>query len=85
MEKTKNRIAKKLSSLKPKVAAVIKKAVAPVSKAVAPKKRVSEDEIFRLIQAKAYEVYVKRGCNHGKDLENWYEAERLVREELGLK
>lgn len=91
MEKQKSRSAKRVSSVKDKVVEAVKRAVAPVKKVVAPEKKpvavkpgVSEDELFRRIQDKAYEVYVSRGCNHGRDLENWYEAERLVRAELGI-
>lgn len=34
------------------------------------------------IAAKAYELYEKRGQMHGRDLEDWLEAERLVVAEL---
>ena len=34
------------------------------------------------IAAKAYELYEKRGQMHGRDFEDWLEAERLVLAEL---
>jgi len=34
------------------------------------------------IAAKAYELYEKRGRSHGRDFEDWLEAERLVLAEL---
>lgn len=48
-------------------------------------KRVSREEFMQLVQKKAYEIYEKRGCKSGNDLEDWLNAERLVKEELGLK
>ncbi len=36
------------------------------------------------VQRRAYELYLKRGGAHGRDLEDWYEAERqLRRQQLG--
>ncbi|PIW68871.1 MAG: hypothetical protein COW10_00185 [Candidatus Omnitrophica bacterium CG12_big_fil_rev_8_21_14_0_65_42_8] len=48
-------------------------------------KRVSREEFMQLIQKKSYELYEKRGCQSGNDLEDWLNAERLVKEELGVK
>lgn len=48
-------------------------------------KRVSREEFMQLIQKKAYEIYEKRGCQSGNDLEDWLNAEKQVKEELGLK
>lgn len=31
------------------------------------------------VQRRAYELYVKRGGGHGRDLEDWLEAERQLR------
>lgn len=40
-----------------------------------------EEEIVQdLIRKKAYELHEQRGGEHGRDLEDWLEAERLVRE-----
>ena len=36
----------------------------------------SADEIARV----AYELFARRGCGHGSDQEDWFEAERIVRE-----
>jgi hypothetical protein len=47
--------------------------------------RVSREEFMQLVQKKSYELYEKRGCQPGNDLEDWLEAERLVKEDLGLK
>ena len=48
-------------------------------------KRVSREEFMQLVQKKAFEMYEKRGCNPGSDLEDWLNAERLVKEDLGVK
>jgi len=47
--------------------------------------RVSREEFMQLVQKKSYELYEKRGCQPGNDLEDWLEAERLVKEDLGVK
>ena|SRR5882724_7771020 len=36
----------------------------------------------RLISARAYDLFIKRGSRHGHDREDWLEAERLVHVEL---
>lgn len=35
------------------------------------------------IQRRAYELYMRRGGGHGRDLEDWYEAERQLRRQEG--
>ncbi len=47
--------------------------------------RVSSEEFIQLVQKKSYELYEKRGCQPGNDLEDWLDAERLVKEDLGVK
>ena len=44
---------------------------------------VSVDELrHRRIAEKAYELYECRGCCHGRDLDDWLEAERLILSEV---
>lgn len=56
-----------------------------------PIKEVSEfslsaDELrHRRIAEKAHEIYECRGCCHGRDLDDWLEAERLVLTELAAQ
>jgi hypothetical protein len=53
-----------------------------------PVKEVSEfsvGEVHHRITEKAYELYECRGCCHGRDLEDWIEAERLVLAEIELQ
>ncbi|MCB9719716.1 MAG: DUF2934 domain-containing protein [Candidatus Omnitrophica bacterium] len=40
----------------------------------------SGEELHEQIKAKAYELFEKRGCCHGGHCEDWYEAERIVKE-----
>ena len=47
--------------------------------------RVSREEFMQMVQKKAYEIYEKRGCKPGNDLEDWLTAEQLVKEEIGEK
>ncbi|MDP2921718.1 MAG: DUF2934 domain-containing protein [Candidatus Omnitrophota bacterium] len=47
--------------------------------------RVSKEEFMQRVQKKAYELYVKRGNRSGNDLEDWLKAERIVKDEIGVK
>ena len=40
-------------------------------------KELSREEIAR----RAYELYTQRGCEHGKDLEDWVRAEKELSDE----
>ena len=47
---------------------------------------VSDDKLLhRRTAEKAYELYECRGCGHGRDLEDWLEAERLIVAEIELQ
>jgi hypothetical protein len=35
------------------------------------------------VQRRAYELFVQRGGGHGRDLDDWYEAERQLRRQEG--
>ncbi len=35
-----------------------------------------------MVEKKAYDLYEKRGKQHGLDREDWFEAEKLVEDEL---
>jgi len=52
----------------------------------AQKKTAGLDEarLRELIACKAHELYEQRGGSPGQDLDDWLEAERLVRQELGV-
>jgi hypothetical protein len=52
-----------------------------VSKLKIPKKRAKLDQktIHELIEKKAYEICGKRGGEDGKDLDDWFEAEKMVK------
>ena len=39
---------------------------------------LSDDRLRQRIDEKAHELYECRGCCHGRDLDDWLEAERLV-------
>lgn len=41
--------------------------------------RVSSERVREMIGEKAYELYEKRGKEHGHDLDDWLEAEKLVK------
>jgi hypothetical protein len=45
------------------------------------KPKVDEKASHEMIEKKAYEIYEHRGGEHGKDLDDWLEAERIVKGE----
>ena len=87
MEKMKTRSAKRVTQPKPadERPSIVKKVVETFVSATSPvRPRVSADEYIQRVQYKAYELYVQRSYNHGNDLDDWLEAERLVKKDLGL-
>lgn len=48
-------------------------------------RKITADEFIARVRMKAYELYEKRGYTHGKDLDDWLEAERIVKKELGIE
>lgn len=45
---------------------------------------LDEARLRELIASKAHELYERRGGSPGQDLNDWLEAERLVRQEHGF-
>lgn len=42
-----------------------------------------EEALRRRVADRAYDLFLKRGCEHGHDVADWLEAERQVSSELG--
>ncbi|PIR18411.1 MAG: hypothetical protein COV46_00140 [Deltaproteobacteria bacterium CG11_big_fil_rev_8_21_14_0_20_49_13] len=45
---------------------------------------VTNERLFEAVRKRAFELYCKRGHSHGKDRNDWFEAERQVKKELGV-
>lgn len=43
-----------------------------------------EERLQHLVAQKAHQLWEQRGCCHGRDLDDWLEAERLVQQESGV-
>lgn len=43
---------------------------------------LSEEETNQMIQKRAYELYLERGCTDGYDVVDWIKAEREIRKSL---
>ena len=43
---------------------------------------MSCEDVRKLIEKKAYELYVKRGCKLGHSTDDWLEAERIIKGKL---
>lgn len=46
-------------------------------------KKISEEEYRERVACKAYELFVQRGYQHGYHLQDWQEAERIVKADIG--
>jgi hypothetical protein len=44
----------------------------------------SRKDLSSMVQKKAYELYAKRGKRPGHEMDDWLEAERLVRQRSGF-
>jgi hypothetical protein len=57
-------------------------AQAPATRESAQRSRVWLEDRRQQIAAKAYELWEQRGCRHGHDLEDWFDAEAIVIQSL---
>ncbi|MEI6846197.1 MAG: DUF2934 domain-containing protein [Candidatus Firestonebacteria bacterium] len=63
------------------------KAAVPKTQASAPvsqKSNVSKETLLKEIEKKAFELYQKRNGQHGNDLNDWLEAEKIVKKQFKL-
>jgi hypothetical protein len=46
-----------------------------------PKRTIQSgtESLHEMIEKKAYEIFEKRGGQHGRDLDDWLEAERIIK------
>lgn len=44
-----------------------------------------ETKVQDMIRRRAYDICMKRGCRPGNEWKDWFEAEKQVKIELGLK
>lgn len=45
--------------------------------------KISAEEFQQRVACKAYELFAQRGYQHGYHVQDWQEAERLVKGDLG--
>lgn len=43
---------------------------------------IPQDQLTDMIRKKAYELYEKRGKKSGRDMDNWLEAERIIKQKV---
>jgi hypothetical protein len=43
---------------------------------------LSNEKVFEAIKKRAYDIYCKRGCTNGCDLNDWLEAEKETKKEF---
>lgn len=65
-----------------------KQKVSPAKKRPAPVKdvrsRLSQSDFENRVRERAYLLFEERGYSHNNDWNDWFQAERLVKLELGL-
>ena len=54
----------------------------PARRESAQKFKVWPEARHERIAAKAYDLWEERGCRHGRDLEDWLDAEAFVKKEI---
>ena len=45
---------------------------------------ISKERLLKEIEIKAYELFIKRGGYHGNGLNDWLEAEKIVKKQYKL-
>ena len=47
-----------------------------------PKGKAEQEtkSLHEMIEKKAYEIYEKKGKQHGRDLDDWLQAERIIKQ-----
>lgn len=46
--------------------------------------KVTQNEFYSLVQKRAYELFIQRGCTHGMHEQDWYQAENEVKQNITL-
>ena len=59
-------------------------ATTPVNVSPMVKSNISKEKLLKEIEKKAYELYLKRNGTHGKDLNDWLEAEKIVKKQYKI-
>ena len=49
------------------------------------KNRIDKEKLLKEIEKKAYELFIKRNGRHGNDLQDWLEAENIVKKQFGIQ
>ncbi len=80
-KKTASNVSDRKSAAAPKAAAPAK-----AQASSQPKLVVSQQELEQRIRDRAYYIYLKRGCSQDASAEqDWLDAEKQVKKELGLR
>lgn len=85
-KKTAKKTAKKAvkKTAKKTTSTTTKKSSAKISSSK-KKVNVNSQAYYDLIAKEAYFLFEKSGYSHGNDQHNWYEAEKRIKKEFGIK
>ena len=59
-------------------------AIDKVKAAPVIKSNISKEKLLKEIEKKAYELFLKRNGTHGEDLNDWLEAEKIVKKQYKI-
>ncbi len=61
---------------------ILKNRVKESIKEVSQEKNINFQTYIQMVEEKAYELFERRGCQHGCHLGDWFEAEKLVEDKV---
>jgi hypothetical protein len=59
-------------------------AVIKVNTQAAAKGNITREKLLKEIEKKAFELFMKRNGKHGNDLQDWLDAEKIVKKQYKL-
>jgi len=54
------------------------------SNAPSAKNSIGKEKLLKEIEKKSYELFLKRNGRHGDDLQDWLDAEKIVKKQFGI-
>ena len=81
------KVTKAKTKAKPKAKATVKTVAKPAVKKSTGSKNivVSLNQLYELVEKRAYEMFLERGCSDGGHQGDWYLAEKELRSRVTIK
>lgn len=59
-------------------------AISKINTSATAKSSITKEQLLKEIEKKAYDIFIKRNGRHGNDMQDWLEAEKLVKKQYKL-